>query len=343
MDAYKNKGVSGLVNVGNTCFMNAVLQCLSSSLPLTKYFLMKEFAGDVPYFIKSKDENNLQKFVGLYYKLIHAMWEENMTIQPSTFHTIMQICNKQFQGFQQQDSHECLVFILDMLHKALSMEVDVSISGDVQDSEDDRILTSYKKWQNFLQVFKYSVVTKLFYGQFESALKCCGCNNIGYNYDPFSYLSVPISDSCETIYDCMDIYFEPETLSEDNQYNCSKCGTKQDAIKKIGLWMLPEIIIVQLKRFDYNGRKVQKKIQFPLHNLNLSKYKVRFKNENELELYDLYAVISHSGSLNGGHYVAKTLHQTGKWHLFDDKSVRPIKDASELVNENAYVLFYRKK
>lgn len=345
---YRGTGLSTLTNLGMTCYMNSVLQCLNATLPLTKYFLDQEYKKDVPFFLRQdKDDDNIRKFLALYYKLILNMWEEDAVIQPVSFRTIMQICNQEFRGFRQNDAHECLVFILEMLHQALSMEVDVNISGNVVNQKDERTLTSFKQWKSFLKHFKYSPITRLFYGQYELMTQCNGCQSKFYKYDAFCdlQLSIDTNDKNLSIYDCIAKFMEPEQLHGDNQYKCNKCDSKQDASKQTGFWLLPEILIVHFKRFDYNGNKITKRIEFPINNLNLSRFKVTANPDTqEMEFYDLYAVISHTGSLNSGHYVANILLDSqNKWVCFNDDKVDYLNNITELVNENAYILFYKKK
>ena len=111
-------GLTGLGNLGNTCFMNSALQCLSNSVPLTRYFLSD----------KHKEELNRDNPLGMrgeialaYAGLLHQMWKEQYSsVAPRQFKMQVGRFAPQFSGYQQQDSQELLAFLLDGLHEDLN-------------------------------------------------------------------------------------------------------------------------------------------------------------------------------------------------------------------------------
>jgi len=130
-----------------------------------------------------------------------------------------------------------------------------------------------------------------------------------------------------------------EKLSKSNEWYCPKCKIHQLADKKMEIYSVSEVVIIHLKRFR-NNRKIESLIDFPIENLDLTKY---LPNKNEKYIYDLFAVANHMGGLHGGHYFAYCKNcKDGEWYEFNDSNVDKI-DKNKIVTENAYVLFYSRK
>ena len=120
----------------------------------------------------------------------------------------------------------------------------------------------------------------------------------------------------------------------------AKKGEKQNIRKKINFWSFPTILVIDLKRFKSNHLKNQVLINFPLDNLNLTKYALGYKKADYI--YELYGVCNHSGGLLGGHYTAYVKNRNAKWYHFNDTMVNEIEEA-QIISPKAYCLFYRKK
>jgi len=156
-------------------------------------------------------------------------------------------------------------------------------------------------------------------------------------------------DQC-SIYDCLRLFMEPESLDEKDSWKCPKCKTLQSAKKEMELSSPPRILLLHLKRFTYSdsGQKINKSVSYPLNGFDLSPFvakETRSRMEHPL-VYDLCGVITHSGSMRMGHYTCFTRmigsedQEEVGWRLFDDDSVRKIKSCK--VNcSDAYVLVYR--
>ena len=115
----------------------------------------------------------------------------------------------------------------------------------------------------------------------------------------------------------------------------------ETAKKKIQFWNLPDVLVITLKRFDNRQRKNKVYIDFPLENLNMSKYVIGYDKDSYV--YDLYGVCNHSGGTRGGHYTAFIKNANKKWYLFNDTSVTEISDENKIKSTQAYCFFYRKK
>ena len=159
------------------------------------------------------------------------------------------------------------------------------------------------------------------------------------------------------INDCLEKFRVEELLTDDNKYYCRECKEHQDTYKKMDIYKLPKILVIQLKRFSKGGggskygggyglhrmvmgsSKNSDLIDFPIDGLDMGQYLLE-KDGKEYN-YDLYAISNHMGSLYGGHYTAHCKNSLdNKWYYFNDSSCGKT-STSELVCSSAYVLFYR--
>ena len=154
----------------------------------------------------------------------------------------------------------------------------------------------------------------------------------------------PINHSSEiNLYDCFDFFSIEEILDEDNKWFCKKCKDFVLAKKKIEIFKLPKILIICLKRFLNKRKGLIKNIvqvDFPIENLDMKNFIVGPNNEDNL--YDLYAVCQHYGRYGKGHYISACKNIDG-WYRYDDEKVSEIEEQGEIVNDSAYILFYRRK
>ena len=143
-----------------------------------------------------------------------------------------------------------------------------------------------------------------------------------------------------SIKDCFSKFIQIESLDEKNEWFCPNCKSLQKAKKKIEIWNTPPILIIHLKRFK-NNHKLLNFIDFPVTDFDLKNYILN--KDNACNKYDLFAVCNHYGSPDFGHYTAFAKNYINlKWYCFDDNTIREL-DEKEIVNQNAYVLFYRRK
>lgn len=337
-DYYNDKGLSGLKNMGNTCYMNSAIQCLSNTMELTHYFLSRKYETDITETNQKKIQYHL---VLRYIDLLTNIWKENQIIIPKTFKLTIEAFVKRFVGYNQHDSHECLISILDILHQGLSFPVEMQIKGRVNSENDKLRKRAVEVWKEHYSS-NFSFILTLFYGQNHINMKCPDCNNASNMFDPFSCLSLNLNKDCKTLEDCFDYNMNSlEILDDDNKWYCEKCNDKKNAIRTSKLWNLPSVLIIQLKKFN-NNAKLLNNITFDINNLNLNKYISPLKNNTTNYNYELYSVCNHSGSLNGGHYWSICKKNNGKWYDFNDSSVSQI-DVKNIISEHNYILFFRKK
>eukprot|EP01022_Parablepharisma_sp_SALTPOND_P011987 TRINITY_DN1528_c0_g1_i1.p2 TRINITY_DN1528_c0_g1~~TRINITY_DN1528_c0_g1_i1.p2 ORF type:complete len:951 (-),score=91.24 TRINITY_DN1528_c0_g1_i1:6395-9247(-) len=151
-----------------------------------------------------------------------------------------------------------------------------------------------------------------------------------------------------TLEDCLELFSKEEQLDENNMWHCSKCKKNVQAIKKMTLYKLPRILIVQLKRFKQrvnplwvSSGKVTEFVEYPTKDLDMRKF-VLGNADPANNLYDLFGVSSHYGELSGGHYVASCYNPVfGKWLRFNDEHVERATE-EDIVTNLAYVLFYHR-
>ncbi|KAF9284528.1 ubiquitin-specific protease doa4 [Mortierella alpina] len=354
-------GKTGLTNLGNTCFMNSVIQCLIATPPLSRFFL----DGSFKRHINSRNPLGTQgKLAEAFSDLIRSMWSgQSLVVSPTSFRYAIGGFAPQFKGTEQHDSQEFLSFLLDGLHEDLKTEPRPPPPGDDEGSEADEArmesLPDYEAseiaWQRYLRRDD-SIIVSLFQGQFKNRLCCSKCGKTSTTYNAFMYLALPIKAKVsgrqpQTLQSCLNAFVEPEVLEGENAWNCPHCKKPRKATKQLTISRVPDVLLIQLKRFSSEGpfkNKIKAMVQYPIQDLDLTKYlpKRSFSSNGmplEPAIYDLYAVSNHSGEVSSGHYTACVRGEApNSWTNFDDTRVSPC-DKSVAVSEHGYTLFYVRK
>jgi ubiquitin carboxyl-terminal hydrolase 8 len=334
---YKSKGLTGLINLGNKCFMNSILQCLSNTLKLTDYFLSAKYKEDDP---DNKNKRRREYYVVLsYLNLLINAWDTNQVLKPKSFvENISKFVPKYF-NLDQQDSHECLMYILDYLHKALSYEIEVDIMGTVKNDTDLLMKQSLEQWGKFYGD-GYSNIIETFNGLFYNKVTCQNCPLKENVFEPFNCISLNIpTNESSTLKNCLESYFNEDEKID--TWKCEKCN-KSGCVKSIKSWSFPNYLIIHLKRFTNDGSKIDSHIDFPIEDLNLTDYVSRDKNDPNNYIYSLYSVNYHSGNSKGGHYWSSCKNLDKNWYLYNDSDVTKLQNTAVL-SKDAYILFYYRK
>ncbi|XP_063763556.1 ubiquitin carboxyl-terminal hydrolase 2a isoform X2 [Eleginops maclovinus] len=331
------QGLVGLKNLGNTCFMNSILQCLSNTHSLRDYCLHNSHRRDL--------NNNSRTNTALmeeFAKLIQTMWTSSSSesVSPSEFKTQIQRYAPRFVGYNQQDAQEFLRFLLDGLHNEVN-RVTVRPRGSVEDFDhlpDEE--KGKKMWSKYLER-EDSKIVDVFVGQLKSSLTCSHCGFCSTVFDPFWDLSLPISKGYGevSLMDCMRLFTKEDVLDGDEKPTCYRCKARRRCTKKFTIQKFPKILVLHLKRFSEARRtsKLSTFVNFPMKDLDLRE----FASENSINaVYNLYAVSNHSGTTMGGHYTAYCRNpNSGEWYTFNDSRVTPM-SSSQVRSSDAYVLFY---
>ncbi|KAJ7504212.1 ubiquitin carboxyl-terminal hydrolase 4 [Mycena galericulata] len=362
-------GTSGLKNLGNTCYMNAPIQCLSATIPFAQFFANGRWKGAVNTLNPMGSKGILS---GSFAKLVHTMWSGDLPyIIPIDFRKAVCHLNSQYNGSNQHDSQEFLSFLLDGIHEDLNrlLVQPTFTRTPEQEAELERLgpqIASEQEWRLW-KTRNDSVIVDFFQGQFRNRLQCLTCHTTSTTYNVFSILQLPIphgKSSKVPLQSCMDAFFNTEILDKDDAWDCPKCKAKRRAAKHLSLARLPPILVIHLKRFEINGRfsdKIDTFVDYPLKSLDLTNFmppplppgadKSQLNggvpmspDDPRTQLppyrYNLYGVTNHSGNLTSGHYTAYIADRDG-WKSCDDSSIRPV-DEKQVVNQRAYVLFYKR-
>lgn len=182
-------GLTGLKNLGNTCFMNSVLQCLANTEPLVKFFLFEIYQSH----INTKNQYGTRgKLAQAFADLLNELYAgSKKSTAPWDVKRVVAMKARQFDGFAQHDSQEMLSVLLETLHEDVN-SVSKKPYVEYKDSlgrSDSEISKEY--WSGFLKREK-SIIVNLFYGQLKSRVQCTKCGNISLSFDPFNVLSLPI-------------------------------------------------------------------------------------------------------------------------------------------------------
>lgn len=332
-------GLSGLANMGNTCYLNSCMQILSHTEPLN-HFLKTDYINKL---------NRIPDSILLveWNKLKNLMWSENCTIAPNGFvSAIRKISSIKgqhlFTGFDQNDVSEFLLFIIDSFHNALKREVDIEIHGNAKNSTDTMAVKCYTMLKDMYSK-EYSELIDIFFGISVTQIKSLKKGYIlSCRPEPFCVLSlsIPTNKQNITLFDCLDEYCKVERLENENAYFNSNTNEKEDVDKGILFWSLPQILIIDIKRYNFTGKKLYNLIDIPLENVNFSKYINGYNSSSYI--YDLYGICNHSGGTHGGHYTSYVKVKNGKWYEFNDTMVREI-NQENLISNKSYCFFYRKK
>ena len=355
LEKYKNKGISGLANLGDTCFINALLQIISHT-----YELNELLDGDG---YKSKLNKCVEsELLSAWDELRLLMWSENCTISPGGFiHAIRKTSkikkNHMFSTISQNDMPEFLTFLFDIFHTALKRKVTMTIDGNPKNKRDKMAKMCYEMMQKEYTE-NYSEILNMFYGIHVSTLTSVGVAKSNDEYlsirpEPFMVISLPIPSEAPlkqdhiSLMDCFDLNCESELMEGENAWFNESLGKKQNVYKRLVYWSLPEIMVIDIKRFEYNYKtdsfvKNQSNIKIPIENVSFSKYVEGYNKDSYV--YDLYGICNHHGDENFGHYTSTIKTADSRWFNFNDSTVKEIQiKGSEIIGNTPYCLFYRKK
>lgn len=339
-----NEHYFGLVNFGNTCYSNSVLQALYFCRPFREKVLEYKAKN------KRTKETLLTCLADLFYS-IATQKKKVGSIAPKKFIARLRKEKEEFDNYMQQDAHEFLNFLINHINEIILAERNQS-TLKLQKPDNKESVTCNG---NVPQSTEPTWVHEIFQGTLTSETRCLNCETVSSKDEHFFDLQVDV-DQNTSITHCLKCFSDTETLCNDNKFKCDNCSSYQEAQKRMRVKKLPLILALHLKRFKYMEQynrhiKVSHRVVFPLE---LRLFNTSDDAVNPDRLYDLVAVVVHCGSgPNRGHYIS-IVKSHGFWLLFDDDMVDKI-DASAIEDfygltsdiqkssETGYILFYQSR
>ncbi|KAM6379190.1 ubiquitin carboxyl-terminal hydrolase 42 isoform 1-T2 [Pluvialis apricaria] len=309
MDWQQTQSVGvGLQNLGNTCFLNSTLQCLTYTPPLANYMLSLEHT-------QSCHEEGFCMMCTMETHINQVLCCSNNAIKPTSVINGLKRIGKHFHFGSQEDAHEFLCFTVDALQKAC-------LNGSTKLDRSSQATT---------------LIYQIFGGYLRSRVKCLNCKAVSDTYEPFLDITLDIK-AVTSVTRALEQFVKPEQLDGENSYKCSKCKKMVPASKRYTIHRSSNVLTISLKRFaNFTGGKINKDVKYPEY-LDLRAY--MSQSIGEPLIYALYAVLVHSGfNCNAGHYLCFIKAGNGLWYRMNDASV-DLSDIKTVLNQQAYVLFY---
>ncbi|KAK0411122.1 hypothetical protein QR680_005494 [Steinernema hermaphroditum] len=330
-------GYTGLINIVNTCFMNATLQALSNTGPLRALFCRKNFTRIVNRDSRMGSEGVIS---AAFTALLDMMWcAEFVAVQPEAFRAVFaDHVNEFLANGQQHDAAEFENILIDALHEDTNV---VSNPKPVVLPEftGENIRADAAKYDSISKQFADSPINQIFSLQTVSPKRCSSCKTQTVVFEGMLFIALDLRNDGHhtTLEDCLERYFSLEEVDVE----CSHCKLRRRMTRHTKMWKLPKVLVIQLKRFGEMGNNYVKKdinVRFGKQ-LNVKPF-LHEKADDSRSVYTLYSVTNHVGNLNSGHYYAHVKNaKTRQWLEFNDESVRPVSEDS-LQTKAAFVLYY---
>lgn len=322
---------TGLANIGNTCSVSALLQCLAHTRALRKYFTQSTIN------MKHSGRFCLTKEL---IEVLRRMWRgraDDVVVPDAFLAALYEKCGGLLRHGEQHDVCELYTLLCDKVaqecydQNALA-KFDLS-AGDMKYWNDinpkyavilrqacdamKRHNTNYEcEWLDKVQ----GVVV------LQTQCRNSQCNHTCHNFEPFTVLSIEFPDNANSLGECLDAFFQQENVDD---WNCEKCKGR-GGNKMIRIWKMPRIFAVSLKRFGFregvglakNGRAVDipQSLSFAPDSI-IGPQHLQTKSRIE---YFLSAVALHHGNIWGGHYTAVCRSSDDKWIHCDDTSLEEV-------------------
>ncbi|XP_059483102.1 ubiquitin carboxyl-terminal hydrolase 46 isoform X1 [Neocloeon triangulifer] len=354
-----NEHYFGLVNFGNTCYCNSVLQAL---------YFCKPFRDKVLEY-KARNKRPKETLLTCLADLFHSIATQKKkvgSIAPKKFIARLRKEKEEFDNYMQQDAHEFLNFLINHISEIILAERNIQqgkgkslVPAEMPNSQPE------PTW-----------VHEIFQGIMTSETRCLNCETVSSKDEHFFDLQVDVEQNTN-INHSLRCFSNTEILCSDNKFKCDNCRSYQEAQKWMRVKKFPMILALHLKRFKYVEQynrhiKVSHRVVFPfelrLYDNTVSylifpndKLKFIWEKTQSDDManpperpYDLVAVVIHCGSgPNRGHYIS-IVKSHSFWLLFDDDMVDKI-DASTIEDfygltsdiqkssETGYILFYQSR
>ena len=327
----------GIINLGNTCFINSCLQVLIHC-PLFIYSFFNK------YKLINKENTPISY---AFYELCKDMMEildqqQNKYIDISNFKNEFGSKHSIFGGYLQNDSQEFFRVLLEDISTELNEAINKGIYRTLTNSDTTKTkqMRDIEFDKNFSEREK-SIITDLFYAQLITTFTCqCTHNTYSFQKILDFPLLLPENKSKVDINDLLIKYFQPEEI--DFERKCEKCQKKIKHRKETKISRPPKLLILSFQRIDsVSQKKNECVVTFPKI-LKINEFIEKGIGNDNNPTYELFAVINHQGTVDFGHYFSYIkFHRKEDWYEFNDSQVKPIGKNIESF-PYAYALFYAK-
>ncbi|TYZ67037.1 hypothetical protein PybrP1_008591 [[Pythium] brassicae (nom. inval.)] len=331
----------GFANLGNTCYLNSVLQCLSYTPSFAQFLLQKDvlaaFAAGAsssggaaaarvfPKLHAGDPAKGANAFCGVraMCRLLQSVHGggSGRVLQPKEIVMNVRHVSKSFRIGRQEDAHEFFRLLLDAMQRACLRKAHIKAETHPAAAT--------------------TLVHRVFGGTLRNTLKCAKCAFVSERFDDFLDLSLEVNHGITSVKSALQHFTAVETLDDSNAWKCARCKQPSRAEKGMAIETGPSVLVLQLKRFDAMFGKIKKHVEFAA-TLDLAPRMAAGSADRARGRckYALHAVLVHAGySTDCGHYYAFVKGSSGQWYEMNDESVRWV-SLDTVLQQKAYMLFY---
>mmetsp|Transcript_9814 Transcript_9814/g.12811 ORF Transcript_9814/g.12811 Transcript_9814/m.12811 type:complete len:644 (-) Transcript_9814:97-2028(-) len=247
-------------------------------------------------------------------------------------------------GYIQQDAHEFFCFLVNAVHGHLrnEMRIDSKVCGKINNKSKQIVINGSTEASKDIDC--ECIMHKALGGKLCSEVECVSCGSVSASFEPFFDISLDLpantGKSSTSVTSLLESFIQTETLRE--KVTCDQCGSKQEALKRLSIYKVPDVLVLQLKRFKQGAsytecEKTNQVVEFDLENLSIESCMNPNASSKPKEL-DLIAVVQHSGRMESGHYISYVRHHR-HWYKCDDEYIVRVTE-KEVQNSQGYLLFY---
>jgi ubiquitin C-terminal hydrolase len=305
----------GIMNLGNTCYINTTIQCIASCAAFANIILADSTHATTPLWNELRDT----------LKCILS----NCPSKPAHIGHMLSLLKQKWTIHEAHDVHEFLLHMLELLHD--DMKMPIALKNDAQ-----KPITVWEAsvchWADANKK-DFSFIRTVFYGQLLQEIACCMCNSKVTSFELFNCICLPFTSPTDTIQECLNSYFSTEVI---DQRECDICKNKGRGKKRIRVSRLPETLVISINRFVSTNNRNASVEDVPTI-LDISSYAC-FSGK---AVYGLVSFACHEGGSQSGHYWA-VVKRNEQWYKIDDCIVEPICDINRFAKDS-YVLFYQRR